>query len=112
MKALLIFPFFYIYEIAAGALRIAKDVLSPEPRLRPVLLRVPVDLPSDVHRLALAALVSMTPGTLSVDEADDGRTLLVHSLYGGDDPEGEIRHILEKYAARVASIRLPFVRHA
>jgi multicomponent Na+:H+ antiporter subunit E len=112
MKALLIFPFFYIYEIVLGALRIARDVLSPRPRLRPVLLRVPVDLPGDVHRLALAALVSMTPGTLSVEEADDGRTLVVHSLYGADDPEAEIRHIQEKYAARVASIRLPFLRHA
>ncbi|MEM9237152.1 MAG: Na+/H+ antiporter subunit E [Verrucomicrobiota bacterium] len=112
MKALLFFPFFYVFEIAAGALRIARDVLAPHPRLRPVLLRVPVDLPSDVHRLILAALVAMTPGTLSVDEVDEGRTLLVHSLYGGDDPEGEIRHIQEKYAALVGSIRLPFVRHA
>lgn len=112
MKALLFFPFFYVFEIALGALRIARDVLAPHPKLSPIMLRVPIDLPSDVHRLALAALVSMTPGTLSVDEADDGRTLLVHSLYGGDDPEAEIRHIQEKYAALVGSIRLPFTRHA
>ena len=111
MKALLFFPFFYLYEIAAGALRVTRDVLSPVPRLRPVLLRVPVDLPGPLHRLVLAALVTMTPGTLSVDEAEGGRVLLVHSLYGGDDPEREIRHIQEKYAALVGSIRLPFTRH-
>lgn len=112
MKELLIFPFFYVYEIAAGALRISKDVLSPHPRLRPVMLHVPIDLPSDAHRLTLAVLVSMTPGTISVEQEDDGRTLLVHSLYGGDDPEAEIRHIQESYAARVASLRLPFRRNA
>lgn len=112
MKALLVFPFFYIREIAAGALRISRDVLSRKPKLRPVLLHVPVDLPSNVHRLMLAALVSMTPGTISVDETDGGRTLLVHSLYGAEDPEKEIRHIQEKFAALVASIRLPFIRHA
>lgn len=112
MRALLIFPFFYVYKIATGALRIARDVLSPAPKLSPVLLHVPVDLPSDLHRLVLAALVSMTPGTLSVDEADDGRILLVHSLYGGEDPEAEIHHIQEQYAARVRAIRLPFQRHA
>lgn len=112
MKALLFFPFFYVLEIVRGALRIARDVLAPRPRLSPVMLRVPIDLPSDVHRLALAALISMTPGTLSVDEADEGRTLIVHSLYGGGDPEAEIRHIQKKYAALVGSIRLPFTRHA
>lgn len=112
MKALLLFPFFYVYEIAAGALRIARDVLSVSPRLRPVVLHVPVDLPSPVHRLALASLISMTPGTISIDEEDGGRILLVHSLYGNDDPEAEIRHIQQRYATLIGSIRLPFIRHA
>ncbi|MCU0796775.1 MAG: Na+/H+ antiporter subunit E [Akkermansiaceae bacterium] len=111
MKALLIFPFFYLYEVIAGALRVSRDVLSPRPQLRPVLLRVPVDLPSAGHRLMLAALVTMTPGTLSVAETEDGRELLVHSLYGAEDPEKEIRHIQEKYATMVGSLRLPFTRH-
>jgi multicomponent Na+:H+ antiporter subunit E len=112
MKELLIFPFFYLYEVVSGALRVARDVLSPRPRLNPVLLRVPVDLPGPGHRLLLAALVTMTPGTLSVAETDDGRELLVHSLYGGGDPEAEIRHIQEKYATFVGAIRLPFKSHA
>jgi multisubunit Na+/H+ antiporter MnhE subunit len=112
MKALLIFPFFYLFEIVVGALRVSRDVLSPHPKLSPVLLRVPMDLPTGIHRLALASLVTMTPGTLSVDEIEDGRILLVHSLYGGEDPEAEIRHIQEKYASRVASIRLPIHQNA
>lgn len=112
MKELLIFPFFYLKEVATGALRIAKDVLSPKTTLHPVLLRVPINLPSDGHRFALAALVTMTPGTLSVDEEDDGRVLVVHSLYGGRDPEAEIRHIQDRYASFVGRIRNPFHRHA
>lgn len=112
MIALLIFPFFYIYEIFVGAMRVSRDVLSPRPKLSPVLLRVPVDLPSGVHRLVLASLITMTPGTLSVDEIDGGRALLVHSLYGGEDPDAEIRHIQEKYASRVACIWLPFCKYA
>ena len=112
MIHLITFPFFYLREIIAGALRIARDVLSPNPRFRPILLHVPVDLPSDSHRLILAALVSMTPGILSVDQSNDGRVLYVHSLYGGENPASEIRHIQEKYASRVASLRIPFIRHA
>jgi multicomponent Na+:H+ antiporter subunit E len=105
MKSLLIFPFFYLHAIITGALRIAWDVLSPKPNLHPVLLRVPVDLRSVRQRLLLANLVSMTPGTLSVDEEDDGRILVVHSLYGGEDPDAEMREIKERYERVVA--RLP-----
>jgi len=105
MTALLVFPFFYLKEIAAGALRIARDVLALHPRLDPVLLRVDTRGHTPGQRLLLANLVSMTPGTLSVDEEDDGDTLLVHSLYGGRDPAAELATIRERYQALVT--RLP-----
>lgn len=105
MLALLIFPFFYIYEIVLGALRIAWDVVSPKPKLAPVILRIPVNLKNGRQRLLLANLVSMTPGTLSVGEEDNGNILIVHSLYGGEDPEAELNHIKTHYESVVA--RLP-----
>lgn len=104
MKALLLFPFFYLWAIISGALRIAKDVLAPKPDLHPVLLRIPLGLKSHRQRLLLANLVSMTPGTLSVDEEDEGRVLVVHSLYGGLDPKGEIREIKDRYESVVAKL--------
>ncbi|MGB6221643.1 Na+/H+ antiporter subunit E [Haloferula sp.] len=103
MKALLMFPFFYLWAIVCGAMRIAKDVLASKPDLHPVLLRIPINLTSR-QRLLLANLVSMTPGTLSVDEEDDGRVLVVHSLYGGLDPKGEIREIKDRYESVVAKL--------
>jgi len=112
MKTLLIFPFFYLGEIVSGAMRVARDVLTPKPDLKPVLLHIPVDLPSDAHRLLLACLVSMTPGTVSVDQSADGSILTIHSLYGGGDPAGEIEHIQKRYVAMVAKLRIPFTGHA
>lgn len=104
MKALITFPFFYLLEIAAGALRIARDVLAPKPNLDPVILRVPLSLKSSRQRLLLANLVSMTPGTLSIDEEDDGKILIVHSLYGGSDPAAELAHIKDRYESVVAKL--------
>lgn len=104
MKDLLLFPFFYLREIVAGALRVARDVLSPRPRIDPVILRVPVELSSPRQRLLLACLVSMTPGSISVGEADGGRTLLVHSLYGGADPAAARHEIQDRYESVVARI--------
>lgn len=106
MIALLLFPFFYLKEIVCGALYVAYDVLTPRSRINPVLLRVPLDLDCPRKRLLLASLITMTPGTLSVDEADGGKTIIVHSLYGGDDPEGALKDIKERYEKIVA--RLPF----
>lgn len=97
MKLILLFPFLYFRDILIGALRIARDVLSPRPDLRPVILRVPVALTSPTKRFILANLISMTPGTVSVAEEQEGRILVVHSLYGADDPDSLVRDIQQTY---------------
>lgn len=107
MSPLLKFPFFYLTEVIRGAANVAWDVLTPGSRVNPVLLRVPLFLDSPRQRLLLANLITMTPGTLAVDEVEEGaaRLLLVHSLYGGAEPEAALNEIQERYQKVVA--RLP-----
>ena len=76
-----------------GALRVARDVLSPHPNFHPIILRVPVTLTSPIKRFFLANLISMTPGTVTVGEEEEGKILVVHSLYGAEDPDALIREI-------------------
>jgi multicomponent Na+:H+ antiporter subunit E len=102
---LLAFPLFYLREMIGGALRISFDVFHPRPKLRPVLVRVPLRLRSHNQRLMLANLITMTPGTLSVDLEDEGNTLLVHGLYAGDNPAELVSSIERRYLAVIA--RLP-----
>jgi len=97
MKLILLFPFLYLRDVVLGALRVSRDVLAPRPDLHPVILRVPVSLTSPTKRFLLANLISMTPGTVTVSEEDEGAILVVHSLYGAKDPEGAIRDIQENY---------------
>ena len=104
MKLILLFPFLYLKDVIVGALRVAKDILSPSPKLDPIILHVPVSLMSPTKRFMLANLVSMTPGTISISEADQGRTLLVHSLYGGSDPEATIRDIQDRNQSFLAQL--------
>jgi multicomponent Na+:H+ antiporter subunit E len=100
--SLLAFPFFYAWEVVAGALRISWDVLHPRPRLRPVLVRVPVGGTTPRQLLLLGNLVTMTPGTLTVDVTEDATVLVVHGLYDADDPGALVDGIRDRY--------LPFVR--
>lgn len=102
---LLVFPFFYAWEVIAGALRISKDVLTPRPRLSPVLVRVPVGDMTPRQLLLLGNLVTMTPGTLTVDVAEECSVLIVHGLYDADDPESLRDEIRDRYVPFVS--RLP-----
>ena len=101
---LLVFPFYYLWEIVAGALRISYDVLHPRPRLAPVLVHVPLGELSPRQRLLLACLVTMTPGTLSVDLLDRGTVLVVHGLYDRDRPRELVATIRERYQPAVAGL--------
>jgi multicomponent Na+:H+ antiporter subunit E len=46
---------------------------------------VPLEPASDLELLATANLVSLTPGTLSLDITPDRRTLIVHVMYADAD---------------------------
>lgn len=68
--------------------------------LRSCWLVVPLDVRSPEAITALAATISLTPGTVSVDVAADGRALLVHSL-DAPDPQAEVARIKNRYEARL-----------
>ena len=104
MMQLLYFPFFYLKEVVVGALLIVRDIFAPKQRISPVLLRIPLGDLRPRQRLLLACLVSMTPGTISVGEEDEGNTFIVHSLYGGTDPASVIAHLKRHYEPFVARI--------
>ncbi len=104
MKLILIFPFLYLKDILVGGFQVAQDILSPRPKLKPIILRVPLSLTSPNKRFLLANLVSMTPGTVAVAEEDEGRTLVVHSLYGADHPDLVISTIQNRYQKFLAQL--------
>jgi multicomponent K+:H+ antiporter subunit E len=93
-------------DIVVANLQVAVLILGPERRLRPGFVQVPVDLDVPLARAILAGIITLTPGTLSVDLADDGRTLLVHAL-DVPDPEALVATIRARYAAPLARILAP-----
>lgn len=76
----------FAWELLVSSLHVAWDVLTPEHRARPALVEVPLDLHSDLGVLLLTNLISLTPGTLSIDVSVDRRRLLVHAMFA-EDPD-------------------------
>ncbi len=62
----------------------ARDVLTPGFRLQPAIIALPLDVRSDLEITVLAMLITLTPGSLTLDISPDRRTLFVHTLYGSE----------------------------
>lgn len=75
------FLLYYLYNLVAANLYIAWDILTPRMRMKPAFMEVPVKLESDFGLLLFSNLLSMTPGTMSMDISKDKKTVLVHVLY-------------------------------
>ncbi|GAB4121663.1 MAG: Na+/H+ antiporter subunit E [Acidobacteriota bacterium] len=97
---LLSFVVFYGWEVLLSNLRVAHDVATPTDYARPGIIAVPIQARSDFELYLLGNLITMTPGTLSLDVSTDRTTLYVHALFA-QDPD-QVRHdINEKLERRV-----------
>jgi multicomponent Na+:H+ antiporter subunit E len=77
--ALIRFPFVVIWSLILSNLKVARAVLfTPLDQLTPGIIAVPLELESDAEITALANLITLTPGTLTLDVSDDRQTLFVH----------------------------------
>jgi len=64
---------------------------------------VPLDLETPEAITALAATITLTPGTVTSDLSADGRTLLVHCLDLAD-ADAEVARIKDRYEKRIRVI--------
>jgi multicomponent Na+:H+ antiporter subunit E len=71
---------FFALELIRSALGVAWLVVQPKPRLRPGIVAFPLTLTTDAQITLLANLITLTPGTLSVDVSADRKTLFIHAL--------------------------------
>jgi len=100
----LAFAAFYVWEIVLSSLRVAIDVLTPRLRARPAILRLPLNAKSDFEITVLANLISLTPGTLSLDVSPDRRTLYVHAMYVDDGPDALRAELKDDIETRVLDL--------
>lgn len=79
------FALFYIKEVVLSSLRLAWDVMSPRPGSLPAIVAVPLeDGHTDGSITLLANLITMTPGTMSLDVSRDRKWLYIHAMFVED----------------------------
>lgn len=75
---------FGFVEIVKSSVAVARAVLAPQLSIRPGIVAIPLDLKSDEGITTLANLITLTPGTVSLDVSSDRKTLYIHAFEVGD----------------------------
>ena len=94
---------FFFKELIKANIEVAYDVITPRFHMTPGIVRVPLEAKTSMEITLLANLISLTPGTLSLDVSDDQKVLYVHSMYIADKEEF-IRGIKDGFEKRLLAI--------
>ena len=90
-------------DIVLANLTVARRVIGPVAELKPAFIEVPLDLRDPFVATVLGSIVSLTPGTLSIDVDQERWVLCLHAL-DAPDPDALIRDIKQRYEASLKEI--------
>ncbi|OWV74852.1 cation:proton antiporter [Rhizobium sp. R339] len=90
----------FLKELSLSAWKVTVTVLSPDMKLKPGIFAFPLTVTTDFEITLLANLITLTPGTLSIDVSPDRRTLYVHAL-DCSDPEATKRDIANGFERKI-----------
>lgn len=94
---------FLLWQMLLANWQVALDVLTPRHRLRPAVLAIQLDARSDTAITMLANIITLTPGSLSLDVSPDRRILYVHVMYVREI-EAEREQIKTRFERRVLAV--------
>lgn len=101
--------FYFLRELTVASLVVAWDVITPRSHVESGVIALPLDAKSNIEITILASLISLTPGTLSLDLSVDRRVLYVHAVYiKKGDVESLKRQIKEGFENKLLEITRPY----
>lgn len=97
------FILYFLWELLKANVRVTYEVLTPTHHMLPGVIAVPLDLETDLEILVLTSLITLTPGTLSLDISEDRKTLYLHAMFIEDRARLQ-RTIKEGFERRVREV--------
>lgn len=85
-----------VWDIIVSNITVAKLVLNPRSAPQPAWVKVPLTLTQPTAQTLLAAIITMTPGTVSAIVDEDAACIWVHAL-DCDDPVGAAADMDRRY---------------
>jgi multicomponent K+:H+ antiporter subunit E len=92
-----------LWDIIVANFAVARIVLGPRSAIRPVFVRVPLDIEGEFATTVLLMVISLTPGTITADLDSERSYLLVHAL-SVDNADALVQQIKTRYEAPIKEI--------
>jgi multicomponent Na+:H+ antiporter subunit E len=94
---------FFVKELIVSNIVVAVEVLTPTRLRRPGVVAIPLEAKTDAEITVLANVITLTPGTLSLDVSEDRSTLYVHTMFL-ESPEALRESIKEGFERSVLEL--------
>lgn len=101
--AFLVLLFIFLKELVLSSLIVVRQVLRPKLNIRPGIFAMQTELRSDFEITTLACLITLTPGTLTLEVSEDKRTLYIHAM-DIDDAEQTIQAIKRTFEKAIMEV--------
>ena len=88
-------------ELILANYEVTKLVLSPNLKIRPGFIAVPMDADTDLEVTSLANSITLTPGTITVHLPAERHVIVVHALDTTADPEAVRKAIKSELEANI-----------
>jgi multicomponent Na+:H+ antiporter subunit E len=72
---------YFLWRLAVATVIVAWEIVTPKDRTRPAIVSVPLATTHPTIIAGVANMVSLTPGTITIDVAMDPTTLYIHVLH-------------------------------
>jgi multicomponent Na+:H+ antiporter subunit E len=78
------FAVYFAWEFVLANAMVLREIVSLRGRTVPAIIALPLRCRRTVEIVSLGNLISLTPGTLTLEVALDPPTLYVHGMFAGD----------------------------
>lgn len=103
LKAVIILIVFFLKELFISVGNVAWDVITPGQSSDPDIIYFPLDAKTDLEITLLANMVSLTPGSLSLDVTEDKKFLVIHAMFA-TNPDDVIHSIKSQMEAKLIKV--------
>jgi multicomponent Na+:H+ antiporter subunit E len=95
--------FVFIWELIKANVVVLSQVFRPKMNIKPGIVALPIDLETDVQIMLLANMITLTPGTISIEVSPDNSVIYVHAL-DCSDPQGIRDGINKAFTRRLKGV--------
>lgn len=101
------FAAYFLKQMVVANWEVATDVLTPGSRMTPGIVAVPLRCRTRGELTLLSDLITLTPGTLTLEVDRGAHVLYVLGLYAPDDPDAFRAEVVDLERRMLHATRIP-----